>query len=305
MAIDFSKRPKGTSKREYAAMKLGGKPSDYDDNGKKKSSSSKSSSKSSSNDFEKMMKDKGAWDYYQTLSPDQQEFAKYNWNITKSDAKEDIKLYQEALDEATKQAEPYWKSYLLVAQDEVQRAVDEVQKTTQSEVEKNQRVLDSLKENLASNKEFLSLEQQSDLVNLTKNYEVQTEQVVGGAAEAGLTFSTKRKLAEQRLAESQTGLVESTQRKYNKQIRDLTTEAEKGSTEAQKQIEDLKRRMGETITGIGRQAEAKLGTKNIPAISGYAPLGDVSGELYEQKTKDISDRQQALFAEKSRESLTF
>jgi len=43
---------------------------------------------------------------------DQQEFARYNFNITKSDAKEDVKIYQESLDEAMKQADPYWKSYL-------------------------------------------------------------------------------------------------------------------------------------------------------------------------------------------------
>jgi len=48
MALDFNKRNKGESKREYAARKLGGKPSDYDDSGKKKSTSSSSSSSKSS-----------------------------------------------------------------------------------------------------------------------------------------------------------------------------------------------------------------------------------------------------------------
>ena len=51
MAIDYSQRPSGMSKREYAASILGGSKEEYDSSGNKKSassSSSKSSSKSSS-----------------------------------------------------------------------------------------------------------------------------------------------------------------------------------------------------------------------------------------------------------------
>jgi hypothetical protein len=190
-----------------------------------------------------------------------------------------------------------------VAQDEVQRAVETEKVNTQTQIEKNQRLIDSIKENLSSNKEFLTLEQQSDLATLAQNYEVQQEQLVGGAADAGLTFSTKRKLAEQRLSTTQTGLVESTERKYNKQIADLTTEAERGNIEAQKQIEDLQKRMGQNVTALGRTAEQQLGTSNLPQLEGYTALGNISGKMYEDKTKDIFDRQQALFAEKSRESL--
>ena len=269
----------------------------------KKKSSKKSSKSSSSDKLKKEFKDAGVWDTYQNLSPEQQEFIEYNYKIGKSDSKEDIKLYQEALKEATKQADPYWKSYLLVTQDYYQRAVEDVEKTTQSEVEKNQRLIDELKTNLESNKEYLTLEQKSDLTNLTRQYEVDQEQLIGGAAESGLTFSTKRKIAEQRLSESQTGMVESTQRKYNKQISDLTVQAESGSLEAKKQIEELQRKLSSDITSIGREAEAKLGSENLPSISGYSAMGNVSGKLYEEKTKDIAERQQAIFDEKSMGSL--
>ncbi len=293
-------KKKKLSAREEWAKKTGKSKEQYPGSSSpKEKESSKDSGK-----FKKFLKESRALDAYQRMDAEQQKFLEFNWNMTRSDAKEDIKLYQKALEEATTQADPYWKSYLLIAQDEVQRSVDEAMKTTQSEVERNQRLIERLNENLTSNKEYLSLEQQSDLANIARNYEVQNEQVVGGAAEAGLTFSTKRKIAEQRLAEAQTGLVESTQRKYNKQIRDLETEAASGSLEAKKRIEDLQRRLGQSVTSIGREAEAKLGTENIPAITGYTPLGDVTGELYERKVEDIAKRQQTLFAEKARESLT-
>ena len=297
----MAKKKSKLSKNEKAAKKAGVSLKEY--KASKKSKDEKKSSSKDDSKFKEAMKKSGAWDYYQNLSSDQQEFAKYNWSITRSDAKESIKLYQEALDEATAQADPYWKSYLLVAQDEVQRAVDDAIKTTQSEVEKNQRLIDKLKENLTSNKDYLSLEQQSDLATLAQNYEVNQETLVQGSADTGLTFSTKRKLAEQRLAQTNTGLVESTQRKYNKQISDLQTEADSGNTEAQKEIEELQRKLGVTITSIGREAEAKLGSENLPTISGYTALGDVTGDYYEQKTADIAERQETIFAEKSRESL--
>lgn len=290
------------SKNEKAAAKLGMTLKEYKASSYYKKSSSSSSSKVDDK-LKKALKKAGVWDTYKNMSEDQQEFISYNYNIAKSDSKEDVKLYQEALKEATAQADPYWKSYLLVAQDEVQRSVEEATKTTEYEVEKNQRLIDSLKENLASNKEYLSLEEQSDLATLAQNYEVNQENLVQGAADTGLTFSTKRKVAEQRLAQTNTGLVESTTRKYNKQIRDLETEAASGSLEAQKEIEELQRKLASNITSIGREAEAKLGSKNLPTISGYTALGNVTGDYYEQKTKDIAERQQAIYDEKSMSSL--
>lgn len=48
MAIDYSQRPSGMSKREYAASILGGSKEDYDSSGNKKSASSSSSKSSKS-----------------------------------------------------------------------------------------------------------------------------------------------------------------------------------------------------------------------------------------------------------------
>lgn len=300
----MAKKKAKLSKNEKAAAKAGVSLKEY--KASKKSSSKKEDKKSSTkvdDKIKKALKEAGVWDTYNNLDDEKKEFAAYNYNIAKANSKEDIKLYEEALKEATAQADPYWKSYLLVTQDEFLRSVDEAQKTTQSEIEKNQRLIDTLKENLTSNKDYLTLEQQSDLATLAQNYEVSQENLVQGAADTGLTFSTKRKIAEQRLAQTNTGLVESTQRKYNKQIRDLETQAASGSLEAQKEIEDLQRKLGSTITDIGRTAEKELGSENIPVISGYTPLGDISGNYYEQKTADIAKRQQAIFDEKSMGSL--
>lgn len=51
MAIDYSQRPSGMSKREYAASILGGSKEDYDSSGNKKSASSSSSKSSSSSTY--------------------------------------------------------------------------------------------------------------------------------------------------------------------------------------------------------------------------------------------------------------
>lgn len=295
------------SKNEKRAAELGLTLKQYKqtDEYKNKGKSSSKSSKKTDKSFKKFLKEKGMSDYYDSLSGDMQDMVKYNYEIQSADQKDKLEKLDSALKEAEKQADPYWKSYLIVAQDEVNRAVEDITGQYTPEIERNQRTIDRLKQNLSENKEFLNLEQQATLANLTRDYEVKNEQLVEGAAEAGLTFSTKRKTAEQRMAEEQQGMVESTTRRYEKQLGDLEKEAEVGQLEAQKQTEELQKRMQSGITDVGRRAEAQLGTENLPAIEGYKPLGDISGELYEQKARDIEARKQAIYGEKVQQSLTF
>jgi hypothetical protein len=65
--------------------------------------------------------------------------------------------------------------------------------------------------------------------------------------------------------------------------------------------------LGESVTGIGRAAETYLGTGNLPTLPGYTPLGTtetpVTGGIYEEQTKDIAERQKAIYGELTGQSL--
>lgn len=356
---------------------------------------------------------------FQSLPNDLKEIAIYNYEVQKANDADKAQKLATALEAATEQADPYWKNIIRVAQDSVLRGIEEAQGDYTSGAERQQRLIEEINRSLASNKEFLTLEQQANLASLSsdlqdqydtfqrnmgymgaqKAYELQgleldynkaisdiesnlkftaeektaaleklainfknnTSQITEGAANVGLTFSTKRKLAQQRLAEENQGMVESTTRQYNKtmadlesnqayataqygqsvgnintkyqyqtesaqaqmttaermiqeerdrtqrtyakQIADLEAEAASGNVEAQAQIADLKRKMEASVTSAGRSAEAYLGTENMPTVEGYTPLGDVTGQLYEDRVKDIEARKNALYGDLTQSSL--
>ena len=240
---------------------------------------------------------------FQALSADMKEIAIYNYEVQKANDVDKANKLSAALEQATAMADPYWKNVIRIAQDEVLRNFEAAEGDYESSLQRQQKRIEEINEDLVSNKEFLTLEQQNELANLSRTYQLSYENLVQGAADRGLTFSTKRQLAQQRLAEENQGMVESTQRQYNKQLTDLQKEASRGTGEAQQEIEDLQRRMKESTTSMGRGAETYLGTENLPTLPGYAPLGEVSGDLYEQKVKDIEARKQTLYNELTQSSL--
>lgn len=360
---------------------------------------------------------------FMSLPRDLQEGLLYQHMVQSMGTAEDAQKLSDAYDAAVKQADPYWKQILRVAQDETLRAFEEAQGDYTSSLARQQRNIQEIQQDLTTNKEFLSLQQQqelgsmasdlqdyqssyernkqyydadtaaqitrmdtdynkqvgditrnkeylgaeekSQLENLKQNYTAQRGNVINQAAQTGLTFSSKRDIAMERLKQENTGLVESTRRQfgtqiaaanadlayaeqvkaltqgdvqrenqqrqaeilqglqtaqrkgeeqktalqtqYAKQIADLEVEASRGNTEAAAQIQDLQRKLGESVTGIGRAAETYLGTENLPSLSGYNPLGTtetpITGQIYEDKTKDIFARQSALLNESTGASL--
>jgi hypothetical protein len=243
---------------------------------------------------------------YKNLSQDMKEIVLYNYQIQSANDEQKAQNLATALELAIEQADPYWKNILLIAQDEVLRTFEQIKGDYDSSVQRQLRIVDNINQDLAYNKDFLNLEQQSALANIAMNYEMNHENLLNSAAGAGLSFSTKRKIAEQRLAAENQSMVESTQRSFNKQLRDIETESQRGITEAQFGIEDLGRRAQNAYTSAGRAAETYLGTGNLPYLPGYSPLGSegpLPGQMYEEREKDIWTRQQTIANELNQRSL--
>jgi len=240
---------------------------------------------------------------YAALPEDLRKVAAYFENVgLASNTEQGTRLIQ-ALQTASSQADAYMKQFFRIAEDTMIRTADEYQSAFGTQSERlNKRILE-LQEDLSKNKEFLTLEEQSDLTRMSNNYTANLKATQGTMAAAGLTQSTIRSEAETRLAEQNQGLVEDTQRQYSKRISDLETYAARGSTEAKSELENLKESLGYNITNIGRELETNVGSENMPALSGYNPLGNITGTLPEQKTKDIAQRAGALLGESNMDSL--
>lgn len=201
---------------------------------------------------------------FQQLTDDQKLVALYQEKIQREDNVQKQAWMEEALNEAIEQSEPYMKNELRIAQDEVKRGFAEAKGDYKTSAEILNRRIDNIEQDLEENKEFLSMEQQAELSRVAQGYEIQRDNLVETHALSGMTFSTKRQLAEKRMTDEEKGIVESTKRQYNKKIADLQKEADRGDLEAQKQLEDLQRQLNEDLTRMGREFEEEYGTENLP-----------------------------------------
>jgi len=246
---------------------------------------------------------------FMALPDDLKQIAVYTYNIQKQNDETKAKALSEAYDKAVQQADPYWANIIRIAQDELLNTFAAAKGDYNDIVTRQTQRIQELNESLAANKEFFSLEQQQELSNLALSYKKNRDSIISSSANLGLTFSTKRKLAEEQLAEYQTGMVESTKRQYQKQIADLEREVSSGNIAAQQELAEAKRQYEESILATGRQAESYLGTEGVSQLEGYKPLGTteapVTGTIYEDKVKDVAARQQALYDELTQSSLQY
>jgi len=199
-----------------------------------------------------------------------------------------------ALDLAKSQADPYFAEIIRMTIDELERTAG-IKKADFASQQKNlQEKIGQIQEDLTTGKERLTVDEQAELARLQRKYEIDLDNLRESAAQKGLTFSSRRALAETRLKTEQEDIIESTKRQFQRQIKDLQVRAARGELEAQNLLADYTRQYGEAVTTLGRETERYLGTEKLPALEGYVPLGGVRGKFEEEKLTDIMSRAQAL-----------
>jgi hypothetical protein len=117
-------------------------------------------------------------------------------------------------------------------------------------------------------------------------------------AASGLSSSSIRNRAEQRLATNNADVIGSSKRAYEKKISDINTSATRQLATIAQQTADYQRTTSEAKTSKVRSAEETLGSKELQNTN-YAPLlmGNISGSLLESKGTDILNRTKALLTD--------
>ena len=198
----------------------------------------------------------------------------------------DKKLALDAIQQASKYADPYFKEQLRLAQDEIIRSVGSTQENALSRTEALQQHVKNLKDDLMFNKEQLTLEQQQELSSQLSQNEAELQGLQQQMAEAGLAYSSPRQQAERNLLIQQQGIAESTGRKYARLLRSEEQAAQRGIMESTRGISDVSRAAGEQLTDIARRGEAQVGSANLPA--GVGSLGGITGSLENQRQQNIT-----------------
>ncbi len=233
--------------------------------------------------------------YFQQLTPEEQATIVYYESVLASDNAEEQEALADAFDLATEQAEPYWKSILAIAKDELSRALGTLEADLTGREAELTRRSKEIEEDLIYNKDNLTTEESAELARQKKSYDIELEGIGETMAQRGLTSSTIRNRATTRLEEVNKDNVESVQRSYDRQQRAQSVGAERLQLDITKETEDLQRRATETKTGAVRGAEAYLGTEEVKGLGlEQFALGGIKGGIKEEKATDILQRQQAL-----------
>lgn len=234
--------------------------------------------------------------YFNNLTPDLQQAAIFlNDKLNQADTEENKNIINQ-LEQAKNAAEPYFASQIRILEDALTRNLE----ATKFDYNSNKNLLETrikeVEEDLRTKSEDLSIDKKAQLERLKRTYEVDLENLQTGIANAGLTYSTKRQTAESRLAENQRSLVEDTQRQYERNLRDLQTQARRGIKQGQTQLEELKTKYGMSATDILRKYETEIGTKNLPSLPEYGvePLGNIFGSLAEERRREELSLTEAL-----------
>jgi len=226
-------------------------------------------------------------DTYKNLSSDQQQLVDTVYDAYAGDDTRVQQILQNALTQAQGVADPYFKSILTLAKSDIEANVAKINGDFEAAREATERGRRELLEDVSTNKEYLTLEQQAELSKVSREFDQDLLNLRDQMAERGLTVSTKSQEAEDLLRKRSQDVVQSSTRQYNLKIKQLEQQASRGETAATKELEQLTGRKMFQIGATGRAAEQQVGTTNLPGIPGYAPAGGISGEIEEQKRRAI------------------
>ncbi len=227
---------------------------------------------------------------YKALPQSLKDFIDIAYNLIEVGGEEEAKLFANAIAQAQAVADPYFRTQLSLAKAEVLGSIAEKNNDFELRSEVIRRTRDELLTDVGANKDFLTLEQQSDVARTIKSYDEDLLSIADEAAEKGLTFATgarSRALAEERRGTQFADVVQSSRRRHNFQIKELELKAARGDVSAQKELDALRSQKDFALQKIGRAAEEVLGSANLPSIPGFSPTGGTIGKIEEERRKSI------------------
>lgn len=230
---------------------------------------------------------------FKTLPSDMQEFLKTYYSTISTGSKENQERLLKALDIAQGQSNAYIGEIIRTTKSELERQIGIKTDDANSQIQELVTGINRIKQDLATGEGDLTVEEQAELKRLQRNYEIKLDSLRENVASAGLTFSSRRALAESRLEEEQADYIESTERKFARELRDLRLRASRGEEDAQTKIAEIERNRGIDVATLSRTAEQKVGTANLPS-SAQGTIGGVAGEVVNKQWEDILARAKGL-----------
>ena len=214
------------------------------------------------------------------------------FNYASSGNTEQLNRLKEGFEVAYKTSDAFFQQQIRLFTDEIERSFVNLEDQLAYGEAQLQKRLGDLQESVEANKDYLSFQQQQQLGQLARQYDLQLKDTRQQMAQSGFTQSTRRAEAEQILEETTGELKESTQRQFAYQTGLLERQLSQTQGDVQMETERLRELAQSGRLDLAAQAEKQLGTagaSGIPQIaqSGYTPTGGIVGEVEKKKYKDI------------------
>lgn len=227
---------------------------------------------------------------FKALSGEDQESVLAVFDAVASNDSKKANRLAKAFEAASKINDPYFAQQLRLARDAVVRGYQSITDEADFAERQAKTRLQDLRKDFETRKEFLTVEEATQIKAIDRQYETDLEDTRQNLAANGFTSSSRRVQKEKILDEATGDIRSSTRRKF-------AFEMTGDEDNIQSSERDTNRELGRLaeLTKAGkleflRKAEEQLGSKNLPRLAG-APdaLGGIYGDLPEQKLKNTID----------------
>ncbi len=220
------------------------------------------------------------------LTPDQKAAISGIYSAVSTNDTDTAAKLQAAMKAATEYSDPYFKAQINLALDALDRGLNAKDGDLGFSETQLTNALKTLRESTAASEDQLSFQHQQELKQLGDKFETDLNTTRDSLAERGFTSSSKRARSEQILTDTNSGLVESSNKTFGYQTGNLDRALSSSEASTAAQIENLRRLNSEGKLDLYRTTEAAVGSDNLPTVDGLAGLGGVGGDIPHNQVKD-------------------
>lgn len=227
---------------------------------------------------------------FKLLSKDDQDAVLAVFNAVASNDAAQANRLASAFKAATKLNDPIFNEQLRLATDAIERgyvAIDEEADYKEMQLKRRR---DDVRADYEKRKQFLTLEQASDLRSIERQYSTELEDTRQSLAATGKISSSQRVQKETMLEDTFGDLRSSTNRKFAYEMDAEDTNVARSDRDVQAELARLHELTKTGKVDFLRKAEEQVGSKNFSRLSrldpNYKPLGNIYGEIPRNKIED-------------------
>lgn len=237
--------------------------------------------------------------FFKQLPAADQQTVAYYWKTLTGNNIKAVQAFNDAMDQAAKDADPYFKEKARILKDELTRVLTGADADLATKEATLARRKQQILDDLTYNKDQLTTEQSAELARQADKYNQELEKIRSDMADRGLSSSSIKTQADEQLNTENQDVIESTNRKYARELRTQQVGADRQVLDLLDQIQQLRTDTSQKKTTAVRNVEATLGTGELADVSGAAGLtaGGITGTIATEKANDIVARAKALLAQ--------